>query len=170
MRFNSAFKGLKLLKTPRVWYLWKHSPLWSTLRTTFRCTEFHRVTHWSHYIRCWPISYTGVHGGPIGRPRSAERVVILHTLSIPRWRQFLMGLRLECIKMDEKLLLLENPLLKILLLEDERSDWVNPIFDEIEKCGEFHILFPMLSHCTPHSGLCSYTKEINFSVSTIFLF
>jgi hypothetical protein len=24
--------------------------------------------------------YTGVHGGPIGRPRSAERVVILHTL------------------------------------------------------------------------------------------
>ena len=27
-------------------------------------------------------------------------------------------------------LLLENPLLKILLLEDERSDWVNPIFDE----------------------------------------
>jgi hypothetical protein len=30
--------------------------------------------------------------------------------------------------MDEQLLLLENPLLKILLLEDERSDWVNPIF------------------------------------------
>ena len=50
---------------------------------------------------------------------------------------------MECIKMEE-LLLLENPLLKILLLEDERSDWVNPIFDEREKCGEFHTLFPML--------------------------
>jgi len=55
-----------------------------------------------------------------------------------------MGLRLECIKMDEQSLLLENPLLKILLLEDERSDWVNPIFDKREKCGEFHTLFPML--------------------------
>jgi len=43
-----------------------------------------------------------------------------------------MGLRLECIKMDEQSLLLENFLLKILLLEDERSDWVNPIFDERE--------------------------------------
>ena len=50
--------------------------------------------------------------------------------------------------MDEKTLLLENPLLKILLLEDERSDWVNPIFDEREKCGEFHTLFPMF--CTAH--------------------
>jgi len=46
--------------------------------------------------------------------------------------------------MEEQLLLLENPLLKVLLLEDERSDWVNPIFDEREKCGEFHTLFPML--------------------------
>jgi hypothetical protein len=46
--------------------------------------------------------------------------------------------------MDEESLLLENPLLKILLLEDERSDWVNPIFYEREKCGEFHTLFPML--------------------------
>src|SRR5215475_8927246 len=55
-----------------------------------------------------------------------------------------MGLLLECIKMDEQSLLLENPLLKILLLEDERSDWVNPIFYEREKCGEFHTLFPML--------------------------
>jgi len=53
----------------------------------------------------------------------------------PRSRQFLMGLRVECIKMEEQLLLLENSLLKILLLEDERSDWVNPIFDEREKCG-----------------------------------
>jgi hypothetical protein len=35
--------------------------------------------------------------------------------------------------MEEQLLLLENPLLKVLLLEDERSDWVNPIFDEREK-------------------------------------
>ena len=55
-----------------------------------------------------------------------------------------MGLRVECIKMDEQLLLLENPLLKVLLLEDERSDWVNPIFDERENCGEFQTLFPML--------------------------
>jgi hypothetical protein len=46
--------------------------------------------------------------------------------------------------MDEQSLLLENPLLKILLLEDERNDWENPIFDEREKCGEFHTLFPML--------------------------
>ena len=118
------------------------------------------------------------------------------------------------------LLLLENPLLKVLLLEDERSVWVNPIFDEREKCGKSHTLFPMLLEqaqnffqyfimrpdtfwhiprnirpyiqkqsnfrkcisnqsflatsllwyflCTSHSGLRSYTKEINFSVSTIF--
>ena len=46
--------------------------------------------------------------------------------------------------MEEQLSLLENPLLKVLLLEDERSDWVNPIFDERGKCGEFHTLFPML--------------------------
>ena len=46
--------------------------------------------------------------------------------------------------MEEQLLLLENPLLKILLLEDERRDWVNPIFYEREKCGEFHTLFPVL--------------------------
>jgi hypothetical protein len=55
-----------------------------------------------------------------------------------------MELRLECIKMDEKLLLLETPLLKILLLEDERSDWLNPIFYKREKCGEFCTLIPML--------------------------
>jgi len=55
-----------------------------------------------------------------------------------------MGLRVECIKMEEQLSLLENPLLKVLLLEDQRSDWVNPIFDEREMCGEFHTLFPML--------------------------
>ena len=56
-----------------------------------------------------------------------------------------MGLRVECIKMEEQLSLLENPLLKVLLLlENERSDWVNQIFDEREKCGEFHTLFPML--------------------------
>ena len=42
------------------------------------------------------------------------------------------------------MLLLENPLLKILSLEDERSDWMNPIFDEREKCDEFHTLFPMV--------------------------
>jgi len=46
--------------------------------------------------------------------------------------------------MEEHLLLLENPLLKVLLLEDERSEWVNPIFDEREKCGGFRTLFPML--------------------------
>ena len=62
----------------------------------------------------------------------------------PRSRQFVTGLRVECIKMEEQLLLLENPLLKVLLLEDERSDWVNPSFEEREKCGEFRTLFPML--------------------------
>ena len=48
--------------------------------------------------------------------------------------------------MEEQVLFLENPLLKVLLLlfEEERSDWVNPIFDEREKCGEFHTLFRML--------------------------
>ena len=46
--------------------------------------------------------------------------------------------------MEEQLLLFENPLLKVLLLEDERSDWVNPIFDKREKCGIFQTLFPML--------------------------
>jgi len=68
-----------------------------------------------------------------------------HTAHAPRptSRQFLKGLRVECIKMEEQLLL-ENSLLKLLLLEDEKSDWVNPIFDEREKCGEFHTLFPML--------------------------
>jgi hypothetical protein len=56
-----------------------------------------------------------------------------------------MALRVECIKMEEQLsLLLENPLLKVLLLEDERSDWVNPIFVVREKFGEIHTLFPML--------------------------
>ena len=35
--------------------------------------------------------------------------------------------------MEEQLFLLENPLFQVLLLEDERSDWVNPIFDEREK-------------------------------------
>ena len=81
----------------------------------------------------------------------------------------LTGLRLEYIKMDEQSLLLENPLLKILLLEDDWSDWVNPIFDEREKCGEFHTLFPMLLE-QASKFLEYYTKEINFSVSTIFLF
>jgi hypothetical protein len=80
-----------------------------------------------------------------------------------------MGLSLECIKMDEQLLLLENPLLKILLLEDEKCDWVNPIFDKREKCGEIHTLFPMLLE-QASTFLEYYTKEINFSVSTIFLF
>jgi len=32
----------------------------------------------------------------------------------------------------------------VLLLEDERSDYVNPIFDEREKYGEIQTLFPML--------------------------
>jgi hypothetical protein len=60
-----------------------------------------------------------------------------------------MGLRVECMKMEEQLLSLESPLLKILLLEDERSDWVNTIFDERETCGEFHTLFPMLLEQAP---------------------
>jgi hypothetical protein len=55
-----------------------------------------------------------------------------------------MALRVECIKMEEQLLLLENPLLKVLLLEDERSDFFNPIFDEREKCGDFQKRFPVL--------------------------
>jgi len=46
--------------------------------------------------------------------------------------------------MEKQLSMLEAPLLTMLLLEDERSDWVNPIFDEREKCGELHTLFPML--------------------------
>ena len=44
-----------------------------------------------------------------------------------------MGLRLGCIKMDEQSLLLESPLLKILLLENDRSDSMNAIFDERKK-------------------------------------
>jgi hypothetical protein len=40
-------------------------------------------------------------------------------------------------------------LLLLLLLEDERSDWVNPIFDEREKCGEFHTSLPMLLEQAP---------------------
>jgi hypothetical protein len=51
-----------------------------------------------------------------------------------------MALRVECIKMEEQLLLLENPLLKVLFLEDERSDWVNPIFDERERSVASFIL------------------------------
>jgi len=70
--------------------------------------------------------------------------------------------------MDEQSLLLETPLLKILLLEDERSDWVNPIFYERDKCGEFRTLFPVLLE-QASKFFEYYTKEINFSVSTIFL-
>ena len=87
------------------------------------------LTHWSHCIRFWPISYIGVQGGPIGRPRSVERVVILHTLSIPRWRQFLMGLSSECIKMDEQSLLLEKRFVENITIRgrekrlDEPSFW-----------------------------------------------
>jgi hypothetical protein len=55
-----------------------------------------------------------------------------------------MRLRVECIKTEEKFLFLEKLLLKVLLLEDERNDWANSVFDEREKCGEFHTLFPML--------------------------
>jgi hypothetical protein len=78
-----------------------------------------------------------------------------------------MGLRLECIKMDEQSLLLENPLLKILLLEDERNECVNPIFDERDKRGDFRTLFPMLLE-QASKFFEYYTKEISFSVSTIF--
>jgi len=45
--------------------------------------------------------------------------------------------------------LLENPLLKILLLEEERSDMVKPVLDEREKCDEFHTLFSMLLEDAP---------------------
>ena len=44
--------------------------------------------------------------------------------------------------MDEQSLLLENPLVKILLLEDERSDWVNPIFDEREEVWRVSCFVP----------------------------
>jgi hypothetical protein len=71
-------------------------------------------------------------------------VVVLRTVSVPGWRRFLVGLRLECIGMDEWSLLLEGPMLKVLLLEDGRGDWVNPVFDEGEGCGGFHALFPVL--------------------------
>jgi len=64
--------------------------------------------------------------------------------------------------MDEQLLLLENPLLKMLLLEDERSNWVNPIFYEREKCGEFHTLFQCF--CTKHPTVVSvYILKISTS-------
>jgi len=39
--------------------------------------------------------------------------------------------------MEEQLLLLENPLLKILLLEDERSNWVNPILTKERSLASF---------------------------------
>jgi hypothetical protein len=70
----------------------------------------------------------------------------------PRSRQFLMGLRVECMKVEEQFLLLENPLLKILLLEDERSDWVNPIFDEKREAWQSFIL------CSQ----CCWSKHQNF--------
>ena len=78
----------------------------------------------------------------------------------PSSRQVLVGLRVECIKMEEQLSLLENPLLKVLLLEDERHDWVNPNFDEREMCGEFHtccwskfkMFFSILEWDKTHSG------------------
>jgi hypothetical protein len=59
--------------------------------------------------------------------------------------------------------------LKILLLEDERSDWVKPIFDEREKCGELHTLFPTLLE-QASTFFEYYTKEINLSVSTTFFY
>jgi len=61
----------------------------------------------------------------------------------PRSCQFLLGLHVECIKMEEQLLLLENSMLKILLLEDERSDWVNPIFTKERSVASFILC----SHC-----------------------
>ena len=32
----------------------------------------------------------------------------------------------------------------MLLLEDEKKEWVNTIFEERYQCGEFHTLFPRL--------------------------
>jgi len=71
--------------------------------------------------------------------------------------------------MDEQLLLLENPLLKILLLEDERSDWVNPIFYKREKCGEFHTLFPMLLEHASNFFLVLYQRTQLLSVNHCFI-
>jgi hypothetical protein len=121
-----------------------------------------------------PHSFTDFASGSILLTSQQVRLVILGFKLSPCSEshgitQFLMGLRLECIKTYEQSLLLEKPLLKILLLEDERSDWVNPVFDERENCGEFHTLFPMLlEQASTFFEYC--TKEINFSVSTIFLF
>lgn len=51
----------------------------------------------------------------------------------PTFHQFI-------VKMDE-VILLENSLLRILLLEVKKSEWVNTIFAEREEHGEFHTLF-----------------------------
>ena len=42
-------------------------------------------------------------------------------------------------------LMMDSPSLKVLLsLKDHRNVWVNPIYEEREKSGEFHTLFPKL--------------------------
>jgi hypothetical protein len=60
-----------------------------------------------------------------------------------------------------------KPFVENIIIRDEGSDWVNPIFDEREKCGEFHTLFPMLLE-QASKFFEYYINEINFSVSTIF--
>lgn len=45
---------------------------------------------------------------------------------------------------EDELLLLETPLLCILLLVGEKTEWVNSIFQQREEHGEFHTLFPRL--------------------------
>jgi hypothetical protein len=75
-----------------------------------------------------------------------------------------MGIRLDYIKIAEQSLLLENALLKILLLEDERSDLVNPIFDERERERSV-ASFVLCSQCcwSKHEHFFAYyTKEISF--------
>jgi len=54
--------------------------------------------------------------------------------------------------MEEQLFLLESPLLKILFLEDKRSDLVNPIFDERERSVASFILCPQ----------CCWSRHKNF--------
>jgi hypothetical protein len=44
---------------------------------------------------------------------------------------------------DSMFLLDTNPLLKILIFEEQKDVWVNEIFEE-RKNGEFHTLFPQL--------------------------
>ena len=48
------------------------------------------------------------------------------------------------MKIDSMFLLDTNPLLKILIFEEQKDMWVSEIFEGREKNGEFHTLFPQL--------------------------